>query len=224
MKIRPAGVLLLLVLTSACAPSTGYGEIVENRTYASSVPTPTSTAPPVPRDVPTETHTGTGSGEFQTSWPADQVGFFTFDCAKCTSNVIVDTDGGEHGLVNAIGSYKGTKWMNTQPDRPAKRITVHANAPWTATIADHRNIPTAESGKDTAGKGEAVLKLPAGVTRIKFTAKTRGNIGLWVMATSVQDRDLILNQIGDLQVERDVRGPAYLQVEGYEASWTVTPS
>jgi hypothetical protein len=37
-------------------------------------------------------------------------------------------------------------------------------------------------------------------------------------------RDLILNQIGDLQVERDVSGPAYLQVEGYETSWTLTPS
>ncbi|MFB9683315.1 hypothetical protein [Amycolatopsis plumensis] len=224
MKIRLAGVLLLLVLASACAPSSGYGEIVADPTYEPALPTPTSTAPPVPREVPTETHTGSESGEFQTTWPADQVGFFTFDCPKCTANVIVDTDGGDHSLVNAIGAYKGTKWMNTRPDRPVKRVTVHANAPWTATISDHRSLPTAESGKDTVGKGEAVLKLPAGVSRIKFTAKTRGNIGMWVMATSIIDRDLILNQIGDVQVERDVEGPAYLQVVGYEASWTVTPS
>ncbi|MEU0530374.1 hypothetical protein [Amycolatopsis tolypomycina] len=220
MKIRLAG-LLALVLASACAPPTGYGTIV-----AESGSAPTSTAPPappVPRDVPPETHTGTGSGEFTTTWPPDQVGFFTFDCPKCTSNVIIDTDGGEHGLVNAIGAYKGTTWLNTYPDRPTKRVTVHANAPWTATIADHRSIATAESGKETAGHGDAVLRLPAGVTRIRFTAKTRGSVGLWVMASPL-DRDLILNQIGDLQVERDVRGPAYLQVDSYEANWTLTPS
>jgi hypothetical protein len=174
--------------------------------------------------VPPETHTGTDSGEFATTWPADQVGFFTFECPKCTSNVIVGTDGGEHGLVNAIGAYKGTKWMNTDPARPAKRVTVHANAPWTATIADYRSVATAEAGQETSGKGDAVLRLPEGVARIGFTAKTRGNVALWVMSVSGEDRDLILNQIGDIEVERDVRGPAYLQVEGYEASWTLTPS
>ncbi|MEU4522713.1 hypothetical protein AB0F52_28880 [Amycolatopsis sp. NPDC024027] len=222
MKLRLGGVLLLLVMASACAPATGYGEIVTKSAPALPPRTPASSAPPVPREVPTETHTGTESGEFQTSWPADQLGFLTFECPKCTSNVIVDTDGGEHGLVNAIGAYKGTKWMNTEPDRPVKRVTVHANAPWTATISDYRSIPTAESGKEAAGKSDAVLRLPAGVARIRFTAKTRGAIGLWLM--SPKDRDLLLNQIGDLQVERDVHGPAYLQVEGYEASWTLTPS
>jgi hypothetical protein len=208
MKIRLGGLLLLVVLTSACAPSTGYGEIVAESTASLASPSPT--APAAPRDVPPETHTGTESGEFATSWPADQVGFFTFECPKCTSNVIVDTDGGEHGLVNAIGAYQGTKWMNTDPRRPVKRVTVHANAPWTATISDHRSVATAEAGKEASGKGDAVLRLPEGVARIRFTAKTRGNVGLWVM--SPEDRDLILNQIGDLQVE------------GYEASWTLTPS
>ncbi|WP_103351797.1 hypothetical protein [Amycolatopsis sp. CA-128772] len=219
MKIR-LGCLLLVALTAACAPSTGYGTIVADPTHA--VPTPTTTAPPAPREVPTETHTGKGSGEFQTSWPPDQLGFFTFDCPKCRDNVIIDTDGGEHGLVNAIGAYKGTTWMNTEPDRPTKRVTVHADAAWTATIADYRSISLAESGKPASGKGDSVVKIPAGVTRIQFTAKTRSNIAIWWM--SEDDRDLILNQIGDVQVERDVKGPAYLMVEGYEATWTLTPS
>ncbi|EOD67904.1 hypothetical protein [Amycolatopsis vancoresmycina] len=219
MKIR-LGCLLLLALTSACTPTTtGYGTIVADPTHA--IPTPTTTAPPAPRDVPTETHTGKGSGEFQTSWPPDQLGFFTFDCPKCRDNVIIDTDGGEHGLVNAIGAYQGTTWMNTDPDRPTKRVTVHADAAWTATIADYRSIATAETGKPSSGKGDAVLKLPAGVTRIQFTARTKGNIAIWWM--SPDDRDLILNQIGDVQVERDVTGPAYVMVEGYEATWTLTP-
>ena len=37
-------------------------------------------------------------------------------------------------------------------------------------------------------------------------------------------RDLLVNEIGDLSKTVDVVGPAYLLVEGYEASWTITPS
>ncbi|WP_410596061.1 hypothetical protein [Amycolatopsis sp. lyj-23] len=213
------GLLVVLVWASACAPPTGYGTIVADPPSSAAAP---PTAPAAPRDVPPETHTGTESGEFETTWPADQLGFFTFECPKCTSNVIIDTDGGDHGLVNAIGAYRGTKWFNTDPRRPVRRVTVHANAPWTATIADHRSIPAASSGVEASGRGDAVLQLPAGVTRVRFTAETRGNVGLWVL--SPENRDLILNQIGDAAVEREVRGPALLQVEGYEASWRLTPS
>ncbi|MFJ1762235.1 hypothetical protein ACIOD2_18075 [Amycolatopsis sp. NPDC088138] len=219
MKLR-LSCLLVLVLASACTPPVGYGKVIA--ATASEVPSPTSTAPAAPREVPLETHTGTGNGEFATSWPADQLGFFTFDCPKCSSNVIIDADGGEHGLVNAIGAYKGTTWLNTYPDRPVTRVTVRANAPWTATIQDYRSLPTASPGQPSTGKGDAVLRLPEGATHVQFTVKTRGSTGLWVM--SPEQRDLLVNQIGDLQVERDVRGPAYLRVDGYEANWTLTPS
>ncbi|MFI5584016.1 hypothetical protein ACIA5G_03195 [Amycolatopsis sp. NPDC051758] len=218
MKFRLTCVLVL-VAASACAPPVGYGSIVAASTSAD---VPTSTAAPAPREVPTETHTGKGSGEFVTSWPADQLGFFTFDCPKCTGNVIIDTDSGEHGLVNAIGAYKGTTWLNTYPDQPVKHVTIHADAAWTATIADQRSLPLAAAGAASSGKGDAVLRLPEGVAHVQLTAKTRGNIALWMM--SPEKRDLLLNQIGDVQVERDVRGPAYLKVDGYEATWTLTPS
>jgi hypothetical protein len=222
MKLR-LSCLLLVVLVSACAPATGLGEIIEDPTDGPAPPS-TATVPttPAPREVPAETHTGKGSGEFATSWPADQLGFFTFECPKCSANVMVDTDGGEHGLVNAIGAYKGTTWLNTYPTRPTRRVTIRANAAWTATIADYRSLPTAEAGKQAKGRGDAVLKLPDGVTRVEFTVKTRGATALWL--NSPEKRDLLVNQIGDLQVERDVRGPAYLMVEGYDASWTLTPS
>lgn len=222
MKLR-LSCLLVLVLASACAPATGFGTIIGASTSTSAeVPTPTTSAAPVPRDVPTETHTGKGEGQFAVTWPADQLGFFTFDCPKCSSNVIISTDGGEFGLVNAIGAYKGTTWLNTEPDRPTTKVTVLANAPWTATIADYRSLPVASPGAPTSGKGDAVLRVPPGITKVKFTAKTRGNIALWVH--SAEDRDLLLNQIGNVEVEREVRGPAYLRVDGYEATWTLTPS
>lgn len=220
MKLR-LSCLLVLVLASACAPATGFGTIVGSPTSAS-VPAPTTSAAPVLRDVPPETHTGKGDGEFAVTWPADQLGFFTFDCPKCSSNVIISTDGGEYGLVNAIGKYQGTTWLNTDPDRPTRKVTVLANAPWTATIADYRSLPAVSPGAPTPGKGDAVLRIPEGIARVHLTAKTRGNIALWVRSEEV--RDLLVNEIGNVDVDRDVRGPAYLRVDGYEASWTVTPS
>jgi hypothetical protein len=220
MKLRLA-CLLVVVLASACAPATGFGTIVGASTSAE-VPTPTSSAAPVPRDVPAETHTGKGEGQFAVSWPPDQLGFFTFDCPKCSGNVIISTDGGEFGLVNAIGAYQGTTWLNTEPDRPTTKVTVLADAAWTATIADYRSLPVASPGATASGKGDAVLRVPEGITRVKFTAKTRGNIALWVRSEDL--RDLLLNQVGDVEVERPVRGPALLRVDGYEAGWTLTPS
>jgi hypothetical protein len=221
MRFRLACVVAAVALTSACGPATGFG-MIETSSEPVPVPAPTTSAAPVLRDVPTETHTGKGEGEFAVTWPADQLGFFTFDCPKCSSNVMIDTDGGEYGLVNAIGKYKGTTWLNTEPDRPTTKVTVHANAAWTATIADYRSLPVVAPGAPTSGKGDAVLRVPAGVTHVKLSAKTRGNIALWVH--SEEDRDLLVNEIGNVDVEREVRGPAYLRVDGYEASWTVTPS
>lgn len=226
MKFRLSCLVVVAAFTAACAPATGYGTIVAASGAAvappTSPPTPTSTAPPAPHDVPTETHTGKGEGQFASTWPADQLGFFTFDCPKCGSNVIISTDGGEFGLVNAIGKYRGTTWLNTEPDRPTRKVTVLADAAWTATITDYRSLPALSPGAPASGKGDAVFRIPEGVTRVRFTAKTGGNIALWIHSDKI--RDLLVNQIGNVEVDRDVRGPAYLKVEGYEASWTVTPS
>ncbi|WP_410668454.1 hypothetical protein [Amycolatopsis sp. cmx-4-68] len=219
MKFRLVCVVGLTSVLAACAPATGYGTIVADSTAA---PVPTTTAPPPPREVPAETHTGKGDGEFAVTWPADQLGFFTFDCPKCRDNVMIDTDGGEFGLVNAIGAYKGTSWLNTYPDEPTTKITVRADAAWTATIADRRSLPVASPGKEVSGKGDAVLQVPEGVTTLAFTAKTRGNVGLWVMSPTV--RDLLVNEIGNLSRTVRVVGPALVRVEGYETSWTITPS
>ena len=224
---RAAYGLAVLALASGCTVGgTGTGEIVPRSAPESESPTePPSaspTGPPPAVDVPEETHTGTHAGQFAVSWPADQLGFFTFDCPKCAANVIITTDGGEFSLVNAIGKYHGTTWLNTDPGRPTRTVTVVADAPWTATIQDRRSVPAAEAGKDTSGKGDAVLKIPEGVTHGRSTARTRGHVALWSLAGRYPD--LLVNEIGDQQAEKELRGPAYVKVEGYESSWTLTAS
>jgi hypothetical protein len=213
-------VVAAAVLASGCSAGSGYGVIVAPSAPASVSLPPTSA--PALREVPTETHTGKGEGQFAVTWPADQLGFFTFDCPKCAGNVIISTDGGEFSLVNAIGAYKGTTWLNTEPDRPTTKVTVLADAPWTATIADYRSLPEAAAAKPSTGKGDAVLRVPAGITRVHLSAKTRGNIALWVKSDETDD--LLVNQIGNIEEDQEAHGPAYLRVDGYEANWTLTPS
>jgi hypothetical protein len=213
-------------LTVACAPATGYGRIVPapSEEPAPMSPTlPTSSAPAAPREVPPETHTGTGSGEFATSWPADQPAFVTFDCPKCSSNVIVETDGSDSLLVNAIGKYHGTTWFDiTESGHPVTKVSVQANAPWTATIADFRSVPLLSPGKPTSGKGDAVFRVPEGVTHAAFTAKGSGHVALW--ATTEQSVDLLVNEIGEQQRTVEVSGPAFVRIDDWEGSWTITPS
>jgi hypothetical protein len=215
-------------LTVACAPATGYGRIVPGPsgepapTSSTSSTPPTSSGPPPPREVPTETHTGTGSGEFATSWPADQPAFLTFDCPKCSSNVMVETNGFDSLLVNAIGKYHGTTWFNITAGRPVTKVSVRADAPWTATVADFRSVPLLSPGKPTPGKGDAVFRAPEGVTQAAFTAKGSGHVALWVTVES--SVDLLVNEIGDQQRTVDVPGPAFLRVDDWKGSWTITPS
>jgi predicted small secreted protein len=228
MKLRLSCLLLLAaVLASACAPAaSGFGEIVGaagSRPAPTSAPPSTSAAPPAPREVPTETHTGKGDGQFSTAWPADQPAFLTFECPKCSSNVFVETDGADGLLVNAIGRYKGTSWFNVSPfDQPATEITVRANAAWTATITDFRSVPELAAGKPASGKGDAVFRVAKGVTKAAFTAKGRGHVAVWV--TTESSIDLLVNEIGDQQRTLDLREPAFLRIEDWDGSWTITPS
>jgi hypothetical protein len=222
--------LATVMLTAACADAgTGYGRIVaagsSSGTYAPPTPpTPsTSQPPPPPAEVPTERHSGgKGTSRFTTSWPAHEFAFLTFDCPKCSSNIFVDSDGGDHGLINAIGAYHGTVWFNVSPGKSTTAITVTANAAWTATIADYRSLPVAELGKETSGKGDAVLRIPAGTTKAALTSKGAGNFGVWV--TAEPSFDLVVNEIGNYQNTLPMKGPAYVKIDDWDGKWTITPS
>jgi hypothetical protein len=224
MNFRLSCVLVAAAaLTVACAPASGYGQIVSASSEPVSSTAPTSSVPAPPHEVPPETHTGKGDGQFATSWPAGQPAFVTFDCPKCSSNVMVETDGFDVRLVNAIGKYHGTAWFNiTAAGRPVTTVSVRANAPWTATVADFRSVPLLSPGAPASGKGDAVFRVPEGVTQAAFTAKGSGHVALWV--TTESSVDLLVNEIGAQQRTVELTGPAFLRVDDWEGSWTITPS
>ncbi|WP_245633713.1 hypothetical protein [Amycolatopsis jejuensis] len=183
---------------------------------------PTSSAPPPrPTEAATETHEGKNNGAVSLNWPSEVAGFLTFDCPKCSSNVVVTTDGDDSLLINAIGSYHGTVWFNMDRGaKPTHTLHISANASWTATVADHRTLPTVEPGKPHTSHGDAVLAIPTGVTRATFSTKSDGHAAVWVLTD--RRRDLAVNQIGAYDGEFEVPGPTYVAVEAYESDWTFT--
>ncbi len=220
------GLLLAMLLTGCTESGSGSGMILsdDDDPGASGRPTaPSSTGKPAPAEVPTETHSGKNVGEFTTSWPAGEPGYLTFDCPKCSGNVVVETDGSEHLLINAIGAYHGTRWFNVSPGAATKTIKVtSANAAWTATIADFRSVPMTELGKPMSGKGDAVVRVPPGTANAELTGKGPGNFQVWV--TVGDTIDLPVNEIGDFTTKIPLQGPAFVEIGEWEGSWTIKPS
>lgn len=217
--------LLLATLLSACSETgSGVGMILSDDSGRPTAP-PTSAQPtsePPLVAVPTETHSGKGKGEFTTSWPPGEPGFLTFDCPKCSSNIVVETDGDQHLLINAIGAYHGTKWFNVSYGGPTTKVTVTADAAWTATIADFGSLPVAQVGKPMSGKGDAVVGVPEGTKNIELTGKGSSNFQVWV---TVEDSiSLLVNEIGNFHTTAPVKGPAFVQIGEEDGSWTITPS
>ncbi|WP_432849459.1 hypothetical protein ACQPXB_03645 [Amycolatopsis sp. CA-161197] len=222
---RVAVLLLAGLVTASCSvqPS-GRGVLLGSPGLDVPSSPSTSVAPPPRRlEAPTETHTGKGNATVQLSWPADVPGYLTFDCPRCDSNIFVHTDGDEFSLINAIGAYHGTVWFNAIEGRdPSRVLTITANSSWTATITDHRTLPTVTAGKPHAGKGDAVLAIPAGVTHATFQTSAKGHSAVWVQGGGTMD--LPVNEIGAATVDFPVQAPTFLEVEAYDGSWTVTAS
>ncbi|MFE6609450.1 hypothetical protein [Amycolatopsis sp. NPDC057786] len=205
---RLCAAVLLTVGLVACSPP-NLGRVVPQAAAPEglSTPSPTPTTTPRPGPQPVEKHSGKGNASVPMAWPT-RLGFVTFDCPKCSGHVAVNTE--NELIVNDIGPYKGTQWINDMPGRQAKTFTVKANAPWTLTITDESGLPVLEPGRPLSGKSEAVFAVPDGVTSVAVATKKSGRTAVWVHS-------------GDYTGSVPVSGPAFVSVEG-DGIWTVTAS
>ncbi len=214
---------LLTAAVAACTPE-GFGRVVPRAASdglrPTDVPPPptTSTGRPPLTPVEPEVHRGKGNATVTTNWPA-RLGFVTFDCPKCGGHVAVQTE--NELVVNDIGPYKGTQWINDTPDDQATTFTITATAAWTLTIADERSVPVLEPGKPLSGKLDTVVAVPEGGSTIAVKTKGNGNTAVWVL--SGEYADLPVNQLGDYTGNVPVTGPAFVEIES-QGTWTVTAS
>lgn len=180
--------------------------------------TPESGPAPEPEFLDAEKHRGRGDDVITTNWPA-QAGVVTFKCAECSGNTVVQSDGPESLLINTIGPYEGTRWINVNDSAMTTSFTINATGSWTLTIADLDTVK--QPSGQASGTGDEVVYLDTEATKAAISNRGQGNFVVEVIS---DDRmDLAVNEIGSYSGTVPLRGPALIQVTS-EGNWVVDPS
>lgn len=185
------------------APSTDRG-VPKMRTAVAS-PWPASRV----RQRPVESHEGTGDDVVVTNWPA-RPAVVTFECLVPGGNVAVQTDGSESMLVNTIGSYRGSRWINIHENTRTRAFLVTAPGPWRLAVADLDSL--APRGSRASGAGDSVVYLSEGITEATISHQGRGNFIVEVAGAADEPIDLAVNEIGAFHETVPLTGPALVQV------------
>ena len=154
-----------------------------------------------------------------TNWGAHP-GYVRFECPACTGNTVVKTDGEESLLVNTIGAYKGTKWINIKDGSSTRTLTVKATGRWTLTISDADKLPKYDAAA-ASGAGDSVVVFHGAASKAKITNSGTGNFVVQVVSNS--GMDLAVNDIGNYDGTVPLTGPAIVQVTS-DGKWTIAPS
>lgn len=164
-----------------------------------------------------EYHEGVGDDVVVTNWPA-RPGIVTFACRAQGGNVAVETDGNESVLVNTIGSYHGTRWINIHENSRTRAFLITAPGPWRLAIADLASLTPA--GRGTRGAGDAVVYLSEAIAEATITNEGTGNFIVEVAAAAGERIDLAVNEIGSYHGEVPLAGPALVQVTS-SGRWSI---
>ena len=176
----------------------------------------TTSAEPEPTYEAIETQTFTGSGDDVIS-----LGEFTspaileFTCEYCDGNTVVETNGSESLLVNEIGSYSGSHFINYRDNSMMTRVMVTADADWTLVIRDITTAPDTLSGH-----GDQAIWIRG--TEAEVVKITNDGDSNFVVQTFTDYIDLVVNEIGAYSGTVEMTLPALVQVES-NGDWTLTP-
>jgi hypothetical protein len=161
------------------------------------------------RQRPAESHEGIGDDVVVTDWPA-RPAIVTFECLVPGGNVAVETDGNESVLVNTVGSYRGSRWINIHENTRTRALLITAQGPWRLDVADLDSLPP--SGRCAAGAGDSVVYLSEEITEATISHQGRGNFIVEVAGAADEPIDLAVNEIGAFRGTVPLAGPALVQV------------
>jgi hypothetical protein len=222
-----AALVLLIVIgsvagrkPSAPAPNALINPPVSAAPQAAAPAVQSAPAAPAPAPaVPPQKFTGKGNDVVDLPTPLD-AGVVQFDCAKCSRNVIVKTEGDL--LVNTIGKYTGTRWITQQ----TSRFEIQATGSWTLTVGGFDLATTAGDKAPVSGHGDQVLLFPSSPDKAHLTHKGDRNFIVQVIGADSSYPDLLVNDIGSWDgtvAMPDAGSLALVQVTA-DGNWTLTPS
>jgi TM2 domain-containing membrane protein YozV len=178
---------------------------------------------PVPKPVKPKVYTGVGDDVVSIKKPYDGAIIVAFECAGCTGNTIVETNGSESLLVNEIGPYSGRHLADTADGANTTEVVITANAAWKLTISGINKAKTA-SGKAVSGRGSDVLYVSGDTTKATVTNVGDSNfiVNVYSLAEDSDFNDLVINTIGSYRGTVPLHAPAVVQIES-SGKWSVTP-
>lgn len=218
----PAAVTKTVVSVQTAPTVTGTVTVTETaRTTAAAAPVATEPAAPTPSDtgsaLPTfKTKTFKGSGDDVVKLGNfSDIAILTFKCGGCDGNTVLESDGAESLLVNAIGPYSGQHLINVQTNSMTTKLDVTADSDWTITIEDLSHV-----SKATKGTGDSVIYLAGPGDTAKITNQGDGN---FVVESHGDDSDLLVNEIGSYSGTVSITTPTVVQVTS-GGTWTIAVS
>ncbi|MER5264674.1 hypothetical protein ABTZ99_21625 [Actinosynnema sp. NPDC002837] len=179
--------------------------------------TTTTTIPPPP---PPSVFTGVGDDVITLDRPAG-VKVVKFECPVCSGNTVLKSDGFESLLVNEIGAYSGTRWLDIRDGARTSTLTVNATGSWTVTVG---GLEVAEIAQGPmSGTGDAVLIYSGAGKKARITNVGESNFAVHAVSLQESRIKLLVNHIGGYEGTVPLTGPAVIQVTS-GGNWTITPS
>ncbi|WP_147359899.1 hypothetical protein [Clavibacter lycopersici] len=163
--------------------------------------------------------TFTGTGDFVQAVDLQETAIVTFECATCTGNTVLKTNGRDSLLVNTIGPHRGQYVVNTTDGGIITQMTVNADAAWTITVADLTTVPIVAG--PASGSGDSVIVMSGDFSVAALTNDGDSNFVVQEYGTS-SFSPLIANEIGAYSGTVEMEGPAVVQVTS-NGAWSITP-
>ncbi|MFD4642425.1 hypothetical protein ACFWN2_34310 [Lentzea sp. NPDC058436] len=142
-----------------------------------------------------------------------------FECPACTSNTVLKSNGFDSLLVNEIGAYSGSMWMDVRDGSRTTTLTVNASGAWTLTVGEI-DMATMTAGS-MQGNGDGVVLFTGTARKAKITNNGESNFAVHVLSS--KSLDLAVNHIGGYEGTVPLEGPALIQITS-SGAWTITPS
>lgn len=214
-------VLFIIVVSTGSkggTPASTTGTAGAAGAAAPNVPAPAAATPPA--SAPTS-YTGKGD-DVITIKKDDGPAIVTFECARCSANTVLQSDGRDSLLVNTIGSYSGRHLIDATDGSVTSTLTVKATGSWKITVAS--GLASATKGvTSVSGHGDDVAVLTGDISKAAITNKGGNSNFVVQVYGSSGFPDLAVNTIGGYSGTVPMTAPAALAITS-TGNWTVTGS
>lgn len=216
-------VLVLLILISSISGRGNPAPTVGGTTLASPAG-PAAPAPPASAPTASAPTNYTGKGDDVVKITKDSgPAIVTFDCASCSGNTVLQSDGADLLLVNTIGAYSGRRLIDAMDGSTTSTLTVKATGSWKITVAS--GLASAKKGDTSvSGHGDDVAVLTGSISKAAITNKGgQSNFVVQAYSSGGGLPDLAVNTIGGYSGTVPVQGPVALAITS-TGDWTITGS